>query len=165
MIQIIAAVVVLSVLQSSASAHTPEWKSLSARICLEREENHGSINVVPSRVQIAATAPEAAPLYEVLLAGGGAAGCVLVGPGKYQLTVLAPEAYQRAPGPERCTSPPFVLSVAAGGTAELNVWPTAREDGYAPCGWEILPHGTAQSGHCMQSHRSAECDRQQQNAP
>ena len=151
------AAALLFVLHSQAFAHTPVWHSLTGKICVEREENGGSMNVVPSRVRVNYPGATNAARYEILLNSGGEGGCVLVSPGKYEVQVFAMEAYLGKPGPERCTSKPFLVVVKAGGTAELNIWPRNGKGGYDPCGWEVLPHGTPQPHNCMQAHRPPEC--------
>ena len=101
-------------------------------MCIERPENSGSINLLPSKVSFGQVTLELI---------GGQKQCGFIKPGKTVVRVTSKEPYSpTASDPAACKSEPKVIRAKKGEVLTLAVWPAIRDSSHA-CGWLIKKHG------------------------
>ena len=111
------------------------WRDNRARLCFDRPEDNGAINVLSSWIRIED--------YEVPVSGGQAA-CLYLREGSYDLTVTSTIPYEpRSRGTKACRSKPLKLELALGEDRAFTIEPATSRDGSYTCGWRI--HATAGS--------------------
>jgi hypothetical protein len=106
------------------------WRLDRARLCFDRPEDTGAINVLYSWVRIEE--------YRVPLSGGQAA-CIYLRPASYELVVTSTVPYE--PGSrndEACKSKPLKLELAPNENRTFTIWPATKKGSYT-CGWRIVP--------------------------
>jgi hypothetical protein len=114
------------------SIHLPaqSWRLDRARLCFDRPENNGRMNIVESWVRIAD--------YQVSLIGGQTA-CIYVYAGSEELVVTSNYPYAPEPNKdEACKSKTMKLELSANENRMFTIWPTSKGSSYT-CGWRIVP--------------------------
>ena len=106
------------------------WRDNRARLCFDRPENNGAINVLQSWIRIQE--------YEVPLIGGQAA-CLYLRPESSELTVTSTIPYDpHSRNTATCKSKPLKLELAPDEDRTFSVEPATNRDRYT-CGWKIHP--------------------------
>jgi len=106
------------------------WRLDRARLCFNRPENNGRMNIVESWVRIAD--------YDIPLIGGQAA-CIYLNPASEELIVTSNYPYDPVPNhDEACKSKPMKLELAPNENRTFTIWPATKHDSYA-CGWRVVP--------------------------
>jgi len=118
----------------SSTVTGQSWRGNRARLCFDRLEDNGAINVLQSWIRIQE--------YEVPLIGGQAA-CLYLRPERSELTVTSTVPYdQHSRNTEACKSKRLKLELAPDEDRTFSIEPATNGDGYT-CGWEIHPTGSS----------------------
>ena len=124
-------------LVSSATLLGQSWRPERARLCFDRPENNGRMNIYESWVRLSGH-------YRVPLIGDQTA-CVYVDAGRTDLIVTSGVPYDEKPEhQEVCKSKVMKLDLARGENRLFTIWPATGGPSYA-CGWVIVPAPSARS--------------------
>lgn len=136
--------------QPVSTPFASQESGLTSQLCLDRTEDEGVMNTLPSTVSIFSSRDRSAPIYSVTLDGGGHAACVFVFPGRYIVVAASNAIHRVAPGTSPgCKAPPLAIKVGPKERLTFNIWPGISRTGeYTGC-WDVLPRGTPQPGNCM----------------
>jgi hypothetical protein len=111
------------------------WRDKRARLCFDRPEDNGAINVLQSWIRVED--------YEVPLIGGEAA-CLYLRPGDYDLIVTSTIPYEpHSRNAQACKSKALELELAPDEDRAFSIEPATSKDGSYRCGWRIHPTGTS----------------------
>ena len=116
------------ILFCSIPATAQTWRLDRARLCFDRPEDNGAINVLESWVRIAD--------YRVPLIGGQAA-CIYLYSGSKKLIVTSTVPYEpSSKNAEACKSKSMKLELVPSENRTFTIWPATKNGSYA-CGWRI----------------------------
>lgn len=105
------------------------WRDNRARLCFDRPEDNGGINVLQSWIRVED--------YGVPLIGGQAA-CLYLRPGSYKLLVTSTIPYEpHSRNAEACKSKALEFDVAPDEDRAFSIEPATSKDGSYTCGWRI----------------------------
>lgn len=105
------------------------WRLDRARLCFNRPEDNGRMNILESWVRIAD--------YRIPLIGGQAA-CIYVYAGSNELVVTSTYPYEPSSTDEQaCKSTPLKLELAPNENRMFTIWPATKRNSYT-CGWRIV---------------------------
>jgi hypothetical protein len=114
---------------------SPAASTTATRICVDRAENNGLMNAIPSRAIVTRGAEEGSE-RQVSIAGGERK-CVDAGPGRWKVEARSKRPYDPAAKDENeCRSNTLTVEVVDGGTVEIEISPRLRGSAYL-CGWKI----------------------------
>ena len=111
-----------------ATGYKPEETTLIARICIERPENTGPLNVVSTEVKFSNG--------QKLSLSGGQAACIQVKPGEYSFEIesMDPNPASHEGKPRTWESKTINVSVKEDEIATYEIFPETDENGYIG-GW------------------------------
>lgn len=110
------------------------WRDNRARLCFDRPEDNGAINVLESWIRIQE--------YDVPLIGGQAT-CLYLRAETSVLTVTSTIPYDpHSRNTEACKSKPLKLELAPDEDRTFSIEPASNKDGYT-CGWRIRSTGSS----------------------
>jgi hypothetical protein len=122
-----------AILLSSSSMAAQSWRDNRARLCFDRPEDNGGINVLQSWIRVED--------YEVPLIGGQAA-CLYLQPDSYKVVVTSTVPYDpHSRNAEACKSKLLELELAPDEDRTFSIEPATSKDGSYTCGWLIHPTG------------------------
>jgi hypothetical protein len=125
---------VCAMLLFSSTVTGQSWRDNRARLCFDRPEDNGAVNVLQSWIRIQE--------YEVPLIGGQAA-CLYLRPESSDLTITSTIPYDpHSRNAEACKSKPLKLELAPDEDRTFSIEPATNRDSYA-CGWRIHPTGSS----------------------
>jgi hypothetical protein len=102
---------------------------LSSYICIERPENMGLLNIIPTKALFSNE--------QTLTLTGGEAACIIVSPGKYSFTVTSPEPYpQTDKGNGLWKSDKIELNITKDQMLVFKLVPSSNDKGYSGK-WEL----------------------------
>jgi hypothetical protein len=131
-----AALLACIVLAATADAHepyTPTHLTDYARVCVERAENSGLVNIVPVTIIVSAAK---------LTLLGGQAGCLYLAGGPQTIGVSFPYPYSGARSPQVWTTHPQHFAMRPGTTTRFELDETANQrvndPQWAQSGWHAM---------------------------
>jgi len=111
------------------------WRDNRARLCFDRSEDNGAINVLQSWIRVED--------YEVPVIGGQAA-CLYLRPGSYKLSVTSTIPYDpHSRNAEACKSKVLEFELVPDEDRTFSIEPATRKNGSYTCGWRIHPTGSS----------------------
>ena len=113
-----------------AAPYKPRQGDLSAQICVERPENNGMVNLVPSHVVFSNS-------QELTLIGGQSA-CIFVANGVYSFVVQSSNPYPAAINLKAWTSKKIEVHLKKGDAVVFEVLPKSEGAAYVG-GWIVKP--------------------------
>jgi hypothetical protein len=124
-----------AMLLCSSSMAAQSWRDNRARLCFDRPEDNGAINVLQSWIRVED--------YELPVIGGQAA-CLYLRPGSYTLSVTSTIPYDpHSRNAEACKSKVLELEIAPDEDRTFSIEPATSKDGSYTCGWRV--HRTGKS--------------------
>jgi hypothetical protein len=121
----------LTAQEPSGKRYQPVDKRLSAGLCVERLEENGSINLLPSRVLVGGGD------YQATIHGGQAVCFFLEPTESVEVEVRSPRPFQPgAADPDECRSKIEKVAVRKGAWKRLWVEPRSEDSTYV-CGWIV----------------------------
>jgi hypothetical protein len=122
-----------AMLLCSSSMAAQSWRDNRARLCFDRPEDNGGINVLRSWIRVED--------YEVPVIGGQAA-CLYLEPGSYKLSVTSTIPYDpHSRNAEACKSKALEFELVPDEDRTFSIEPATSRDGSYACGWRIRPTG------------------------
>jgi hypothetical protein len=119
---------ILGLLGSASSMAAQSWRDNRARLCFDRSEDNGAMNIFQSWIRVAA--------YDVPVIGGQTV-CLYVPAGSQELIVTSTIPYDPSSRNTRaCKSKALKLELAANEDRQFAIEPATNRDGYT-CGWRI----------------------------